>query len=353
MKAFRLHGLGAGRVDHVPDPVPTEVDCVVRPLVTGLCSSDIHIYRQAAMVDQAALPITMGHELMGEIVAVNRGGPALDAYSVEGNPRLDRGRRVIAEPLLPCGACPNCGRGQPNLCRRWTHLGISRDGCWADLVSVPASRLVAVADDLADRDAVLVEPLACAVNFIEKANLQPGMSVLVLGGGPAGLLTIQVARAAGASPLLLSEPNPHRRALGRRLGADFTLDPLAADFEAALAAATSGLGPDVVIEVTGVPAAVTQAIAVAAPGSTVVLAGICGGGAPAIDADLMVLKELVVRGAVASRWHFGRAMRLLASGRVTLSPMVSDTRPWQLVAGAMDDLASNPALCKILLGHDA
>jgi threonine dehydrogenase-like Zn-dependent dehydrogenase len=293
----------------------------------------------------------LGHELFGEVAALGADQPALHAYS-DVAVRLELGTRVVAEPLLPCGACQMCQRAMPNLCTRWSHLGVSRDGCWAELVAVPSGRLVPVPEDLDSRVAVLVEPLACALNFVDKAGVAAGGSLLVMGAGPAGLMTALAAKVAGAAPLLVSEPVAERRALARRFGADAVLDPAGDDLAVACAELTLSAGMDALIEVTGNPSAIAQAVQLSRPGSTLVLAGICAGSSTPVDTNSIVAKELTVRGGLASRWHFGRALRLAAAHRALLTAMISEERPWLEAGAALQVAHTDPTVCKILLRHD-
>ena len=350
MKAFRFHAAGVGHVDSVADPEPAAGELLLRPLLSGLCSTDIHAFTTGAVFRPELVPMTMGHEVVGEVVGVRGGDETGDGYADAERRPISVGDQVVVEPLFPCGHCRNCRRGAVNVCRNWSHLGFFAPGSWADLVAVPASRAVA-APAVDPRTAVFVEPLACALNFVDLSGLHAGESALVLGAGPAGLLTVQALRAAGAGPVFVSEPNASRRALATRLGADVVLDPRAGDLEDIMLDRTRGHGPDVIIEVTGVASAAADALDLAPRGSTVVLAGVCGRGERSIDPDTIVLKELSVRGGLASRWHFGRALQLLTSGQVQVDALISGERPWQDVATAMTDLAQRPDLCKVLLTH--
>ncbi len=346
MKAFRMHGVGRGAVERVADPEPGDGEVLLEPLLSGLCSTDVHVYMEGAL--DGTLPVTLGHEVVARVVAA-RAAQAWAPYAAEPAP-LGEGDVVCVEPLIPCGRCARCLRGQANLCPRQTHLGITRDGSFADLVSVPALRATALPESLPVDVAIFVEPLACALNFVDRAGVRPGQRVLVLGAGPAGLLTVQAAAGAGAE-VIVSEVSAARRALASELGAAVVVDPRAEDLRAVLDEATAGLGPDAVIEVTGNPEAVAQAVELAAPGSTVVLAGICGQRRTAIDTNAVVTREITVTGALASRWHFGRAIALLDEGRVAVDRLVSRRAPWTEADALLRTAAVDHDICKVLLTH--
>ncbi len=347
MKAYRMHGLSSSWLEQdVPEPRCGPGEVLVAPEAAGICSTDLHVLHEGVIVDlEHGLPVTMGHEVIGRVVEV---GPGPDTSATDGMP-LREGDRVVAEPLLNCGRCPQCAHGLPNLCTQWSHLGFRRDGVWAELAAVPAARLTRIADDVPAEHAVLAEPLACALHFLERARLRQGASVLVVGGGPAGQLTLLAARAAGAGRVLLSDPVEARRDLALTLGADGVLDPAADDVTARVAELTGGHGADVVIELAGTPAAVAQAVGLPRPGGTLVLAGICGVPPDAFDTNRVVTDEIDVLGAFATRWQMPAAVSVLQRRAIDVSPIVSKTRNWQEAELGMQDLAERPELCKVVL----
>ena len=339
-----MHGLGSSRLDEgVAEPEPGPGEVVLEPEAAGICGTDLHVLHEGVIVDlDHDLPLTMGHEIVGRVVAL---GPALAGAPTT----LHEGDRVVAEPLLNCGHCGPCGRGLPNLCRQWSHLGFRRPGVWAERVAVPAARLTVIADHVPAEHAVLAEPLACALHFLERARLRQGETVLVIGGGPAGQLTLLAARAAGAGRVLLSDPVAARRELATGLGADAVLDPTSDDVEATVAELTGGVGPDVVIEIAGTPAAVTQSVGLPRPGGRLVLAGICGAPMIAVATNRIVENEIDVLGAFATRWQMPAAVAVLERAALDIAPIVSQVRHWEEVGAGMADLAARPELCKVIL----
>ncbi len=337
--------IGDARLVDVDEPELAPGELLIQPIVTGVCSTDVHVLNQGAA--GATCPVTLGHELVGRVVESRPDGRAPAPYP--GEPSIVTGSIVTVEPLLPCETCDLCVRGFPNICTRSRHLGITRDGCFADYVSAPASRAFPVGGLAPDR-AIFIEPLACALHFLQQGGVQPGMWVLVAGAGPAGLMAVQAAVAAGAR-VIVSEPDDARRSLAASLGASATIDPRAGDFQAALRDGAGGAAPDVAIEITGVPGVVSQVLSSAAPGSTVVLAGICGVMGPAIDSDSLVTREVTVRGAVASRWQFQRAAALLRDERINTAALVTHRRPWHEAAEMIDLAAGVDSVVKVLLDH--
>jgi 2-desacetyl-2-hydroxyethyl bacteriochlorophyllide A dehydrogenase len=346
--AFVMEGTGVGGVRDVPDPVASAGQLLVRPDYSGLCGTDVHMFHEGTLTRPDALPVVMGHEFTGVVEEIGPG--ALDRRPYPEDRPLQVGDRVAVEPMLPCGRCLRCLRGRPNLCLDWSHLGILVDGAWAELVAVPGSRAVRIPESIDPVESGLLEPLACAVNFVlDRGEVAPGDAVLVLGAGPIGLLSAQVAVAAGAGSVVVSEPNPLRRELASSVGATAVVDPVAGLPD--LRELTGGREVDVVVEATGVPAAVASAITLAPSGSRVVLAGLGGSSAVPLDANLLVQKELEVRGGFASRWAFARAIDLLARERVRTAPLVSSVRHWSEALEAMKAMTGDPATCKILFRH--
>lgn len=343
MNGFVMTDIGVGAAQAIADPTPAPGEAVVAPRYSGLCGTDVHLFHEGTMLDTADLPMVLGHEFVGEVV--EPGG----SRTIDGR-MLRQGDLVAAEPLLPCGRCRQCARGSINLCADWSHLGITRNGSWADLVAVPATRLSVLPEGVTARQAALAEPLACAVNFVlDRGRLSAGETVLVLGAGPVGLLCAAVARAGGAAQVIVSEPQAGRRQRALDIGADLAVDPLATPLADVVAEATGGAGVDLVIEVTGAPAAVAQSIDVAAPGSRVVLAGLGAGGRVGIDTNALAIKELEVRGGFASRWAMTRGLSLLARGVIATEPLITSEREWVHAEQAMHDMLHDPETCKIIL----
>jgi L-iditol 2-dehydrogenase len=348
MRAFRRVAKHAVTLVELPRPEPGAGELFVRPLLSGLCGTDLHVLAGEGF-DGIPVPLTMGHEVCGEVVAVGPGSEQPTPY-----PRLGRpprpGDRVVVEPVLPCGRCPYCRRGHPNLCARMSHLGIWRDGNFADYVVVPAARALVVPDDVSTLDGLLVEITACGLNAVDQAAVRPGETVFVIGGGAMGQVAAQCALAAGAALVILSEPQAHRRALAGRAGVHLTLDPHAENVVDAVRAQTGELGADAAIECVGAGSTIQQALDATRRQGRCVLAGIPSEPVT-LDVAPVVFGEKRVRGALASAWQFERALALIAAGRVHPRLMVDAPRPFLDLPSALEDLRTRPDLCKIVLDH--
>jgi L-iditol 2-dehydrogenase len=244
--------------------------------------------------------------------------------------------------------CPTCRSGHPNLCPTVVFAGHGEtDGGLRELVAWPTELLRPLPAVLSDVDGALLEPLGVAVHAVDLAHVRAGSTVGVFGCGPIGLLAVQVARAAGATTVIATDPLRHRRDAALRLGADHVWDP---DGGAPLAAVLAAAGPadsqgiDAVIEAAGTDAAVVAAMTAARPGARVVLAGIPGNDTTTFPASLARRKGLTLLVARRMKEVYPRAIRLVEEGRVDLTALVSDRYPLAGVRQAFDAAATRDGL---------
>jgi len=222
---------------------------------------------------------------------------------------------------LSCGSCPPCRSGNGHVCVRLGLVGIDVDGAAASTVAVSARRLHAVPEGLGLREAALAEPTAVACHMVKRAAVAPGLAVLVVGGGPIGILVGLVARATGAELVVVREPNPRRRAVAEAVGlATSTPDdePIGE-----LAARVGADGFDVAFELTGLGVGLETAIEATRVRGTVLLGGLPHGAVSVATAPA-VMKELELRGSRVYRSSdFPAALELLADGRVSASSLIT------------------------------
>ena len=276
MRALLYHGPGDLRVEEVPRPEPGPGDVLVQVEVALTDGTDAKAFRRGHPLLLENLPSPFGHEFCGYDVAT--------------------GRRVVAANSAPCGSCAPCRRGEETLCE---NLRPFLNGAYAEFVLVPeriaARNLLPVPPALTSEVAALVEPLACCLHGIERAQVEPGQSVAVLGPGPIGLMLCAAARDAGARVVVVGG-----RAERRELAREFGGEP------------GDGAGADVVVEAVGSAEAWHDALELVRPGGTVVF---FGGREVAVDTFRLHYEELTLRGAFHhTPRHVRAALAFLASG---------------------------------------
>jgi threonine dehydrogenase-like Zn-dependent dehydrogenase len=255
--------------------------------------------------------VVLGHEFSGTVVDV--GDEAV----------IEPGTRVVVHPNIWCQTCWYCRSGHTNLCDRFVHIGSMRDGGAAEQCVVPERMVYPVAHDLPFELAALAEPLACVLNGTTQARVHPGQSVLVLGGGPIGLLYLVLFKAAGASPLIVTEPSPHRARWARELGADVVIDPRAADVGAAVRELTEGRGADVAVDSVG--ALLTEAVASVRKAGRVLVFGLNERVEAKVRPADLVYRELSIEGIYIARGTFPLALRLLHDNKLGFDRLVTHT----------------------------
>jgi 2-desacetyl-2-hydroxyethyl bacteriochlorophyllide A dehydrogenase len=307
MKAAVLHAPKDLRVEAASDPTPAAGEVLVRVRAAGLCGTDFRIWSGDRPV---RYPRIMGHELIGEVIAVGVGVQ---------HPRP--GDPVAVEPNYSCGVCRLCREGNRNLCLSRTAVGIDVDGGFAELVTLPARCCWAAPRGLSHEQLLLTEPLAVVVRAANRGGARPGETAAVLGAGTLGLLALQVLRSIGARVLVLSRSD-RRLDVARRLGAE-AVHSLAAGPGAEAAHRFSGsLGVDLVVETAGTPEAVEAAMELARPAGRVVLTGLPHEPSR-VHFFWVVRRELTIAGSMIYQDEFPQAMRLLETGAVRTDLLVT------------------------------
>ncbi len=298
-------------IEQVADPRPAPDEVVVQVAEVGICGTDLHIYRNEY---QSTFPVIGGHEFTGRIVEVGK-----DVRSFRA------GQRVSADPNLNCGECHFCKLLQANHCLNWQGVGITRPGAFAQYVAVPARACYAVPDALSDAQAAFVEPVSCVVYALTRLRVPPGADALIFGAGPMGLLLVQALRHSGASRIVVVEKEPERRALAEQMGAAaLASDPIPAGNLRELAP----FGFPVVVDATGAPAVIGQALQFLSPRGQYLQFGVAPQGSAVswIPYDIF-RRDLTIIGSFALCCTFEPAIAWLASRVVDIEPLVSHTLP--------------------------
>ena len=338
MKAAILYAPHDMRLALRDDPVLEPGDLLLRVKATTICGTDIRVYRGRKTAG-IRYPSVIGHEFSGEIIASG------------GSETYTPGLRVGVCPAIPCGRCTQCLRGLENLCPDLQAIGYEIDGAFAEYIRIPAravelGNVHVLSDTVTDCDAALIEPLACVLNGQNKVGLQQGDKVVILGAGPIGALHVKLARLRGASRVIVSEPNPARRAAALQAGADVVIDPNAGDLRAAVRSETRGHGANVVICAIGIPSLAAQAVGLAAKGGGVSLfAGFSNGELGTLDINAIHYDELRVTGSFGlSRRDYEDALHMVTDGRIDLRDMVTHRYGLHEVAAAFAMAESGAAM---------
>lgn len=304
-------------LEEVPIPQIKPDEVLLRVKKAAICGTDIHIYDWDAWASATVpVPLTIGHEFVGEIVEIGR--------AVNG---LKEGQRVCSEGHIYCHHCRNCRTDKRHLCLATQEgIGLHRNGGFAEYVAIPAANAVAIPDSIPDEWAAIFDPLGNAVHTALSYEFV-GEDVLITGAGPIGMMAVAVCRHAGARHIVITDVNPVRLEMAKQLGATRTVDVS----KESLAQVTEELGIQggysVGLEMSGVPSALDQMIHAVASGGKLVLLGILPKGAP-VDWPKIIFKGLTLKGIYGREMFrtWFKVIRLVESG-LDLDRMITHRFP--------------------------
>ncbi|GAA4708573.1 zinc-dependent alcohol dehydrogenase family protein [Phytohabitans rumicis] len=294
MKAAVIVTPGQIAVQEVPDPTPGPREVVVEVASCGICGTDLHIMDGEFA---PAYPIVPGHEFAGRVVEV---GADVTDVSV--------GDQVAVDPSLYCGECYQCKRARGNLCENWNAIGVTRPGGAAQYALAPAANCFRLPPSVNVADAALIEPLSCAVRGFDRLPRNLADHYLIYGAGTMGLMMMELAKRAGAASVSMVDINPSRLATARLLGCTHAVES---------ASSLDGFprGWDVVIDCTGVEAAITDGLGRVGKAGTFLQFGVASYGARAtIEPYKIYNQEITITGSMAVLQSFDRAGELFATG---------------------------------------
>ena len=293
MKVATWRGGDRFSVDNSPDPVAGPGQVVLDVQAAGICGTDVHATQGLFPMTP---PLIMGHEYTGIVRDVGRGVS-----------RRLIGRAVACEPSVGCGTCAECAEQRTSQCQRCTRVG-----GFAQRVALPVENLHALPAGLDPVTAALAEPAACCLAGLEQFTMPKHATVLVIGGGIMGLLTMAIAKHRGAKRLILSDPLDDRRRIARAIGAHVVVDPTRESLRDRVMALTKGRGADVVCEAVGKPELVLEALTLTRPMGRLQLVGVNPKGSH-LPLDLFDVhyREIQLGGAFGRGRSFKRALALL------------------------------------------
>ncbi len=304
MTAARITSPGNVEILDVYDSPVTERDVLVRVYASGICGTDVHIFRGDYM---GSYPIIPGHEFAGVVEAVGS--------SVS---RIGVGDRVAIEPNVACDNCHACLNNRQNFCENWNGIGVTLPGGMAELVAVPEKAVFDIGA-LPFPVAAFVEPLACVLHGVERARFRLGDRVLIVGAGPIGILLTKMILLQGAFEITQVDKNKNRLALAQGSGASHVLSSVDSVKEEAF---------DVVVDATGVPSLMERTLGFARYGGTILLFGVPPQKSTVtFPAFPIFRKGLTILSSFTSVRNSVQAVRLLSSGAIDVSSLVSHTLP--------------------------
>lgn len=321
MRAASFRGPRQLIVEEVAEPEPGPHDLVLTVGASGICGTDLHSYTHGAFVSPGQV---MGHEFAGTVRVL---GEAVEGLAV--------GDRVAAVPLLSCGRCRRCLAGSPHLCETGlaVSLGYGLPGSFADQVLVPQAlvggNVFAIPEAMSMAEAAMVEPLSVALHAAKGLDSGPSEVAVVLGLGSIGQYVVQSLKALGAAHVIGVDVSPVRLRAARALGADTVIDAAHEDVLAGVRAVTGrgfagGGDADMVAECSGVAEMATLSTHLVRRGGRLQLAAMYGDRVP-VDVNAIVTKELQVKGSFAYHGEFAESIGLIASGRVSVAPLITHT----------------------------
>jgi (R,R)-butanediol dehydrogenase/meso-butanediol dehydrogenase/diacetyl reductase len=340
MRGLVWHGASDLRLEEVPEPpAPRQGEVTVAVAYCGICGTDLQEYAQGPVMIRLephpltgqAPPLILGHEFSGRVSAT---GPDVDTVRV--------GDRVTVDPCWRCGRCYWCLRGDYHICRLGGSVGLASDGALAPSVRVQAAGVVPLPDTVDDRAAALTEPLAVGLHAVGRGGVGLGDKILVLGFGPVGAAVLLAAQVAGAGQVFVSEPAEDRRQKSLELGATEAFDPKVTDIRREVYLRTERMGPDVVLDCTGLSDVVPLAVESARRGGRTVIVGVGHGRAP-IEPMRLVLLEREIVGSLGYNHDLPRVVELIAVGRIDPAVLITDVVPLEeAIDGAFDALLKAP-----------
>jgi len=349
MKAGILYDDRDIRTGDAPDPRITPDQVLVESGFAGICGTDLHIYR-GEFHERVKFPAIQGHEFGGIIREVGRD---VKEFKV--------GDRVVVDPIISCHSCPACLSGHLNACRTLKLLGVDLDGGFGQYVAAPVSRLYRLPDSVPMAHAPMVEMFGLGHHVLQRGQVQPGETVVILGAGKLGLSVLDVlCHSASPALAIVADMQPFRLETARKLGAAYTINVAEEDPLERVLEITQGVGVDCVIEcvghyhqVEGREAPLAQAVKLIRTAGRIVTAGL-GEQLSAVHFKTLVIKEAQIIASRVTLGEFPRAIRLLEKGLLHPELLITDQMSLRDIVTAFDKVdREDPQTLKIVLDVQA
>lgn len=327
MKALVYEGPWQMPLRELDEPQVGPGELVIDVQAVGICGSDVHGYKGAT--GRRKPPIVMGHEFSGVVSSTG-----------EGVSRFKPGDRVVAQPLLSCGECYNCLAGLTNICINRSGLGMNINGAYAERVKVREGMVYPLPDEMSWEQGAMVEPLAVAMRAVNLTPMKLLDTVVVIGAGTIGLLTLLAARKAGAGRLIVTDVSTRRLSIAAQLGADVTINVAEQDPVERVHAETGGPGAHSVIEAVGLTSTVQQSLALVRTGGHVTW---IGNSQPVVELNMqqVVTREISIKGAYGFNDEFARSIEAIRSGSMPVASLIEQEAALEDGPQIIHDLADS------------
>lgn len=301
-----------GKIDFLTRPVnePKPNQVLVKIISSAICGSDLHIFK--GKHPSAPLPVTIGHEFSGDVIAI---GSEVSKVKV--------GDRVTVEPVIVCGKCSACQRGDYGYCENISFTYRNGDGAMADYITVEEPYLYKLPEHLSYNAGALIEPLAVATHAVKRADIKMGEKVLVIGAGAIGLLIAALCRKNGSTEVVIVDFSEKRLEMALELGATTAINPSKQDIYEVVGELTDGVGMDKTFECVGLEATFNQAMMALRKNGLATIIGIFENPEITIPATRFITHEIKVQGSQGYCWDFPIALEM--SKEIDLERLVTHT----------------------------
>lgn len=342
MKAAKWYGRRDIRIESVEEPSLHHDQVLVKVSHAGICGSDFHVWT-GEFPAWFEPPKILGHEFSGEITKMGDKVPE--------SAQLKVGDRVTVDPTMNCGTCFYCRTGHPKECANLKTIGWTyQPGAFAPHVNVRYDFVYQVPKELSLEEAAVTEPVSCAYHGFENAGIAPGHSVAILGSGAIGLCLLQLCKAAGASPVVVTDVDDAVLDVAKKLGADVALNPNEVDIIRKVKDLTDDAGVNVSFEAVGIPATVKQAIDLVRNGGKAIIMGV-----PAKEAQVtlhpldLLFKEMTIQATHDNPFTFLKSLHVMRKRIVDVKPIITNIFELDEAQKAFETIETQEGILKVLL----
>ncbi len=316
-----------GRIEYLEKRIPEirEREVLIRTKAVGICGGDLHVFK--GKHPAAPLPAAIGHELSGEIIRVGKGVT-----------KVREGDRVTVEPIITCGTCYFCQRGQYSMCTTVSFQYRKGQGAFAPFFIIEEDRVFQLPQGISFEEGALIEPLAVALHAADKGGLELGQTVAIFGAGPMGLLLLILAKSAGMTEIFVMDVKKDRLKKAKELGADHALNNSRGDAVREIGERTLQLGVDKAFEAAGLGETLVQSLKVLKKGGTCIVVGLFEDENFVFPFNIFALKEISLVGIQGYCWTFQTALKLAERRDFKLKSLISHTFPFSSLQKAFEML---------------